>query len=134
MARQTRQRHWAWTRVLSHVPPPALASLLVVLWSASPAAAAQERDPLAHPRALYNERRFAEAIALAEEARVSPLRADSADVISARAYLERYRENHATDDLTAARERLRGVDPQRLGVRERVEFLVGLGEALFLEA
>jgi hypothetical protein len=38
-----------------------------------------------------------------------------------------------SDDLTNARERLRRLDPQRLAPRERVEYIVGLGEALYLD-
>ncbi|MEK7752368.1 MAG: hypothetical protein AAB654_10665 [Acidobacteriota bacterium] len=46
-----------------------------------------------------------------------PALADSADLIAARAYLERFRESAAPDDLTAARNRLRRINPGRLGVR-----------------
>src|SRR5262249_52313610 len=95
---------------------------------------AQEKDPIAHARALYNEWRFDEAIAVADQARLLPARADSADLIAARAFLERFRQSEDPTDLTSTRERLRRLDPQRLGQRERVEFLVGLGETLFFEA
>ena len=71
----------------------------------------------------------------AEEARGSlRRRADSADLIAARAYLERFRASGESDDLTNARERLRRIDPQRVWpLRERVEFIVGLGETLYFE-
>src|SRR5205823_4453982 len=83
-------------------------------------ASAADPDPLARARTLYNQRQFEAAVAAANQARLIPARADSADLIAARAYLERFRESAATDDLTSARERLRGVDPQRFGPRERV--------------
>lgn len=100
---------------------------------ADPALAADPKDALARARALYNERKFESAIAAAEEGRLSPEHADSADLIAARAYLERYRESASADDLTRARDRLRRLDPQRLAARERTEFVVGLGTALFLD-
>src|SRR6266851_3068578 len=90
-------------------------------------------DPLTRARLLYNQRQFQEAVSAADQARLMPAHADLADLVAARAYLERFRESAAADDLTHARERLRRLDPQRLGVRERVEFLVGLGETLYFD-
>jgi hypothetical protein len=54
-------------------------------------------------------------------------------VRAARAYLERYRETVKIDDLAGARERLRRLDPQAFDARERVEFVVGLGETLYFD-
>lgn len=88
-------------------------------------------DPLARARQLYNERRFEAAVLAAEEAR-SPERGDSVDLIAARAFLERFRESASQTNLTLARERLRRLNPERLNHGERVEYLVGLGEHLFL--
>src|SRR5207247_1153966 len=48
-------------------------------------------------------------------------------------YLERFRKSGVADDLTNARDRLRRLDPQRFGARERVEFLVGIGQTLFFD-
>ena len=101
--------------------------------AATVSAAADPRDPLARARLLYNQRQFEAAIAAAEEGRRAPALADAADLIAARAYLERFRESAAPDDLTAARERLRRINPDRLGVRERAEYLIGLGETLFFD-
>ena len=95
--------------------------------------AADPRDPLARARLLYNQRQFEPAIAAAEEGRRVPALADSADLVAARAYLERFRESAAPDDLTSARDRLRRINPERIGVRERTEYLVGLGETLFFD-
>jgi hypothetical protein len=95
--------------------------------------AAEPRDPLARARVLYNQRQFEAAVNAAEEARRNLERADSADLIAARAYLERFRESGASDDLVNARERLRRINPERFSPRERVEFIVGLGQTLFFD-
>jgi hypothetical protein len=97
------------------------------------AAPADVKDQLARARGLYNQRLFEPAIAAAEEARAMPEFTDSADLIAARSYLERFRETAAPEDLTAARERLRSINPTKLTLRERPEYLVGLGETLFLD-
>src|SRR5215470_37423 len=91
-------------------------------------------EPLARARLLYNQRQFVDAINAAEQARHNPARADSADLIAARAYLERYRDSAASDDLTNARERLRRLNPERFGPRERTEYIVGLGETLYFDS
>jgi hypothetical protein len=100
--------------------------------TAAPAWAAD--DPLARARVLYNERQFEAAVNAAEQAaRITPARADAADLVAARAYLERFRESEGSDHLSSARDRLRRIDPLRLAARERDEYLVGLGEALFFD-
>src|SRR5438128_9346727 len=71
---------------------------------AGPLAAAD--DPLARARLLYNQHQFEAAVSAAEQARLVPARADAADLIAARAYLERFRQSAATDDLANAHERL----------------------------
>ena len=92
-----------------------LAALFCLVATAS--SAADSRDPLARARVLYNQRQFEAAIAVAEEGRRVPALADGADLIAARAYLERFRESAAPDDLTSARERLRRINPERLVAR-----------------
>jgi hypothetical protein len=110
---------------------------LAVLYFASflvPAtASAQQVDAIARARAHYNARDFAAAIALADEVRQIPGREDAADLVAARAYLERYRETAAEEDLANARLRLRRIHPQRFDPRDRAEFVVGLGTALYFE-
>jgi hypothetical protein len=101
---------------------------------AATAFGAEPRDPLFRARVLYNQRQFEEAIAVAEEARRTPESAAGADLIAARSYLELYRESASAEDLISARERLRRIDADRLGSLERVEFVVGLGEALYFDA
>jgi hypothetical protein len=103
------------------------------LWAGT-AFAADARDPLARARQLYNERQFEAAIKAADEARVAPDRADGADLIAARAYLERFRESGFAGDLQNARERLRRINPARLGPRERTELIIGLGQGLYFDS
>ena len=107
----------------------AVTTLLIL--AATPVQAAQPKDPLERARALYNLRQFDAALAAADEGGRVPARQDSADLIAARAFLERFRESAAPEDLTSARNRLRRLNPERLGARERTEFIIGLGEALF---
>jgi hypothetical protein len=90
-------------------------------------------DPLARARLLYNEGLFENAIKAAEQARLAPARADAADLVAARAYLEQFRASAVPADLVNARDRLRRIDPQRFPARERTEYIVGLGEALFFD-
>lgn len=100
---------------------------------ALPASAADNKDPLARARVLYNQRQFDAALAAAEEARKMPDRADAADLVAARAYLERFREGAAAEDLSNARDRLRRLDPSGFNASEHFEYLVGLGETLYLD-
>jgi len=90
-------------------------------------------DPLVRARTLYNQRQFEAALVAAQQARLVPSQAAAADLVAARAYLERYRENAAAEDLAGARERLRRIDPQRFPPRERTEYIVGLGETLYFD-
>ena len=94
---------------------------------------AQPRDPLERARVLYNQREFTAALAAAEEAARAPARTDSANLIAARAYLERYRESAASEDLTNARDHLRALSTEGFSPTERVEYVIGLGEALFFD-
>jgi hypothetical protein len=100
---------------------------------ATAASAVETGDPLARARLLYNQRDFAGAVAAADEGRSAPGRADSADLIAARAYLEQFRASAAPDDLTAARDRLRRIDAGHLDANELNELVVGLGETLYFD-
>jgi hypothetical protein len=104
-----------------------------LMFTGLPAHAADPRDLLARARVLYNQRQFEAAVNAAEEARRNLDRADSADLIAARAYLERFRLSGAPDDLMKARERLRRLTPERFSPRERVEFIIGLGQTLYFD-
>ena len=108
-------------------------TILLLLAAVPGLHAADTPDALSQARVLYNQGRFEAAVNAAERARLAPKLVDSADLIAARAYLERYRDTAAVEDLTNARERLRRLDPQGFSTRERIEFVVGLGEALFFD-
>lgn len=110
---------------------PFLVSACLLAFAAAPLAA--QSDPLARARALYNQRQFDAAIAAADEARLVSPRVDSADLIAARAYLEKFRESDDAPDLQSARERLRRISASRLSGKERSELIVGLGEDLYLD-
>jgi hypothetical protein len=113
-----------------------LARLVVFAgWAAgfSASAAAAADDPLAKARQLYNQKQFEAAVDAAEQARRTPAHADAADLVAARAYLERFRTSAATDDLANARLRLRRLDPIKFEPRERAEYVIGLGEALYFD-
>ena len=101
-------------------------------------AQAPPKDALGRARALYNAGRYDEAIELATEAERLPQQANAAAVVLARARLERYRtaslrNEQSASDLIDARDALKTVDAGALAPRDRVEFLTGLGESLFLE-
>lgn len=98
-----------------------------------PSTLAAQPSELSKARALYNERRFDDAIAVASTARTSESTADAAAIVQARAHLERYRERADPADLSAARAALSSVRASGLNTRDRIEFLLGLGQSLFLE-
>ena len=109
------------------------ATFCLFLAMGSAVSAADEPDLLGEARTLYNQRQFEAAVGAAERARLIPELADRADLIAARAYLERFRESSTVEDLVSARERLRRLDPLQFDSRERTEFIVGLGEALYFD-
>src|SRR5688572_20807524 len=111
-----------------------LGLVCLVLLGGSPTAAADARDVLNRARTLYNQRQFDAAIAAAEEASRSVEWAHQAHLIAARAFLERFRGQPDAQDLVNARERFRRIDPSRFSATERFEYLVGLGETLYLDA
>jgi hypothetical protein len=113
----------------SRLPAFVIASCVLL----SPAAALAQDTELARARALYNERRFDDAIEAAESARQVTATADAAAIVQARAHLERYRQQADPADLSAARTALSSVHAAGLNTRDRVEFLLGLGQSLFLE-
>jgi hypothetical protein len=107
--------------------------VLLLLAGSAGVEAADPPDPLTEARELYNQGQYLEAVNAAERARLTPALVDRADLIAARAFLERYRASSASDDLTNARDRLRRIDPSRFDPRERTEYIVGLGEALYFD-
>lgn len=109
-------------------------ALLVVLMAAMPPTlVAAEHPSLAKARVLYNAGDYDGAITAAGTARTDPASADAAAVVTARAYLERYRlASSDPADLGAAREALSAARIAALLPRDQVDLLVGLGQALFL--
>lgn len=83
-------------------------------------------------RQLYNAGRYEQAITAASRLRATPA-VDGANLLLGRSYLERFRKSTDRADLVAAREALRDVRPSMLASRDREDFLVGLGEALYLD-
>jgi hypothetical protein len=108
-------------------------TISLLLAAATTAFAADPVDPLAEARVFYNQRQFDAALSAAERARLTPALVHRADLIAARAYLERFRESTASADLVSARDRLRRLDPLQFDARERTEFIIGLGEALYFD-
>lgn len=105
--------------------------LLLVVVVASIAAAPQ--DALSRARQFYNQRLYDAAIAAATPALGAPRTADAATLVIARARLERFRESSDATDLAVARRELQQVHPERLPPPDRVELVIALGEALYLD-
>ena len=93
----------------------------------------QPVSPLARARDAYNAGQYDQAIRFASDARTLPETADAAAVVFARAHLERYRTALAENDLSSAREALKGVVTSKLAPPDYSEYLVGLGESLYYE-
>lgn len=106
--------------------------LVVALLGVLPPLSAAAQGALDYPRQLYNQGRFDQAIVAATKLRTTPL-VDGANLILGRSYLERYRKSADPADLTSARELLNLVNPGHLLATDRIDYLVGLGETLFLE-
>jgi len=100
---------------------------------ASTSMAAGPRDTLSKAREAYNAARYDEAIAAARTAGAAPAFANSANVVLARAYLERFRRSAEPADLSMARETLARVKPAQLGSDDRLDLIVALGESLYLD-
>src|SRR5688572_24033029 len=105
--------------------------LLMLLVTAPPAWGA-EHPSLAKARALYNAADYDAAINAATVARADPASADASALVVARSHLERYRLRLDPGDLVAPREALSAIRPAALSPRDRVDLLVGLGQALYL--
>jgi hypothetical protein len=88
---------------------------------------------LSEARRLYNQSSYEEAIKAAAAAQSDPASADEALLIVARANLERYRQSYDATHLTSAREALKAIHTAKLQPRSQGEYLVGLGEWLFLD-
>lgn len=107
--------------------------LVAVVLAAMAQPALANRADLARALMLYNAREFDLSIDAALAARKTPGTQDAASVVLARALLERYRERVDPADLGDAREALGSVRAGMLDPRGRVEYLLAVGQALFLE-
>jgi hypothetical protein len=97
-------------------------------------ARAQPTDSLTRARVAYNEGRYVDAIAAARL--VPATRAEdqaAAALVTGRSRLERFRATADPYELATARETLGRIDATRLSARDRLELVVGLAEALYLE-
>jgi len=107
-------------------------TLGIAILLAAHAAAAAEPTALSRARTLYNAADYDGAIAAAALARTQVPGADAGALVEARARLERYRRNADPEDLTAARDALSAIRAPMLSGRDQVDFLVGLGQSLYL--
>ena len=107
-----------------------LTALVILGLSGTFAAAA---DPLAEARRLYNLGQYENAAKLAREAIKLTPTAESARLVLGRIYLERFRQSAEAEDLAQASQALKTVNPEGLDRRERTEWTIGLGEALYLD-
>jgi hypothetical protein len=105
-------------------------SIAALLLSAV-AATAAESPALVKARGLFNAANYEGAIDAAAVARKEPMWTDAADLIVARARLERYRQSGSSMELAEARSVLRGVKSASLNPRDQVDLLIGLGQALY---
>jgi hypothetical protein len=120
-----------------HTQVPALQRVsariaLVASLTALSALPAHAQSGLEFARQLYNQGRYEQAITAAARLRVTPV-VDGANLVLGRSYLERFRATADRADLVAAREALRDVRPVQLSSRDRSDYLVGLGESLYLD-
>jgi|BarGraNGADG00212_1021973.scaffolds.fasta_scaffold15085_2 tetratricopeptide (TPR) repeat protein len=92
---------------------------------------AQAQGGLEFARQLYNQGRYDQAITAAARLRSTPV-ADAAYLVLGRSYLERFRKSTDHADLVAAREALNQIRTAQLASRDRIDYLVGLGESLYL--
>jgi tetratricopeptide (TPR) repeat protein len=105
---------------------------LTALLGALAALPADAQGGLDSARQLYNLGRYDQAITAASRLRIVPT-IDAANLVLGRSYLELFRTSRDQADLVAAREALRDVRPAQLTPADRTDYLVGLGELMYLE-
>jgi hypothetical protein len=110
-----------------------LAALWVACGSGLAAAAAPEPPSLAEARRLYNQGRFDGAIEAATPLLSNAALRSPAQLIIGRASLEQFRQTADPEALVQGRAALRQADAASLDGRDRLDLLVGLAEALYLE-
>lgn len=95
--------------------------------------AAGPRDVLSRARQLYNSGQYDAAIDAAATAAKTPDLSDAAQLVMARAYLERFRQTSNDEDRSAARDALKRVRASALSDDDRVELTIALGESLYVD-
>jgi hypothetical protein len=104
-----------------------LALIAIVSMAAGP------RDVLSRARQLYNDAQYDAAIEAARSVSNAPNLADAAQLVLARAYLERFRKSADNGDRSAARDALKQVRATELSPDDRVELTIALGESLYVD-
>ena len=112
--------------------PPLRKTLALALILATTIAAGS-RDVLSRAKQLYNSADYDAAIDGARDAAKSPDLAAAAQLVMARAYLERFRQSGNDDDRSAARDALKQVRAAALADDDRVELTIALGELLYFD-
>ncbi len=115
---------WAQARPPATTPRPR---------SRAVAGPVRDAEALAEARRLYNLGRYEAAIEVAATIGEHSATRQQALLVLGRSRLERFRETSAEGDLAQGRAELAGIDASRLSERERIELVVGLGQALFLD-
>ncbi len=114
-----------------------VAVAMTVGFTASPAAAqgaaSAAAETLQRARLLYNQGQFQAAIDVAKQARTQSGTGDLAALLQGRAGLEQFRQTASAGELIGAREALRSVNANVLNARDRIDLVIGLAEALFLD-
>lgn len=100
---------------------------------AAQGAASGAAEALQRARLLYNQGQFQAAIDLAKQARNQTGSGDLAALLQGRAGLEQFRQTASASELIGAREALRTVNASALSARDRIDLVIGLAEALFLD-
>ena len=95
--------------------------------------AAGPRDVLSRAKQLYNSAAYEDAIAAATDAARAPEFASAAQLVAARAHLERFRATGSDEDKQEAREALKQVRTADLSDDDRVELTIALGESLYFD-
>ncbi|MCX6543136.1 MAG: hypothetical protein NTV05_01840 [Acidobacteria bacterium] len=120
-------------RLIAAASPPQAGRLIAIAFVAVSAVAAEQPGALARARAAYNLQHYDEAIAAAREATRVPETAVRAQLLMARASLERFRVSGEAADLATARTTLAAIEPSTLASRDRGEMQIGLAELLFFD-
>ena len=112
---------------------PPIRSVITLALVLAATSAAGPRDVLSRAKQLYNGAQYGEAIAAARDAARTPALLSAAQLVAARALLERFRTSNDEDDTRQAREALKQVRAADLTEDDRVELTIALGESLYFD-